>query len=151
MEQKKKVIDGTAYVVEQMNALSSLRVQTKLLKVLGPAITDIKAELKLIDPSKITKEEIRKKAMAAILSLAGSFDDSLVFDLIVSLFKDKVFYEHTDGSLMKVSFDMHFTGKTSTMWKAVLFVLEVNFGHMLGKYMSDSPITAGSENVTTES
>ena len=38
MEQKRKEIDGTIYLVTQMDAVKALKVQTKLIKVLGAGI-----------------------------------------------------------------------------------------------------------------
>ena len=138
MEEREKVIDGTTYVVKQMDAERALRVQAKLIKVLGPGIAELKG-------STLTKEKIKGKMATAILSLVERFDDEVVVDLVISLFETNVFYKHTTDELLKVSFSMHFTGKISEMWKVAIFVLEVNFGDLLGKFKSSSLIKEAME------
>ena len=146
MEQKSKVIDGTTYLVSQMDALRTLKVQAKLLKIFGPAIGELKK-------SKLTKETIREKAMAAIFSLAERMDEELVVSTIVSLFETGVVYEHVhegNTSPVKVVFNTHFTGKITEMWRVAFFVLEVNFSDIVGKFKSSSLIKDGLEELKSE-
>ena len=138
MKEQVKVINNTTYRVTQLNALKALQIQAKLLKILGPALGDLKGA------KKVTKEDVKERITTAIFSLIEKFDDDVVVGLIISLFDENVLYEH-EGQPVKVSFDMHFTGKIAEMWKVAMFVLEVNFGDLMGKLKSSSPIMEGLE------
>lgn len=142
MKEQEKEINGVAYIVKQLDALRALKVQAKLIKLLGPALAGIK-------DAKLTKESIRAKLLDVLSSLVESADDAAVVDLITSLFEVNVFYKH-DGQLVKVAFEMHFTGKVMEMWQVAWFVLEVNFGGVLGKLKSSSPIISGLADLKTE-
>lgn len=129
MEQKSKSIGTTTYLVTQMDAVSALKVQTKLIKILGSGA------LTLMDTAKSTKQ----KLAALIPKLMENFDDDVVNDLVLALFKKGVFIQ--DGDVPKVvDFATQFTGKPLEMWKVVGFIMEVNFG--LGEFIkSDLPTT----------
>lgn len=129
MEQKSKLIGTTTYLVTQMDAMRALKVQTKLIKLLG------KGALPLMDMDKPIKE----KLAALIPKLMENFDDGLVNDLILSLFEKGVFIQ--DGEVPKiVDFSTHFAGKPLEMWKVVGFIMEANFN--LGEFIkSDLPTT----------
>jgi hypothetical protein len=143
MKKVKREIEGITYEVSELDALSALKIQAKLIKILGPAIADLKG-------SKLTKEVAKERMTAAILSLVERFDDEAVVDLMSSLFEEKVNYEHTDGNLVKATLSTHFTGKLSAMWKVALFILEVNFGDLLGKFKSSSVIKESLEELKND-
>lgn len=129
MEKHERVINGIKYVVEEMDGIQALVAEVRLLKIVGPAISELKKE-------KLTKENIsnvKKKLLGALLNLiGGDFDDELVIKFIPSLFDKYVFYEH-EGQLVKVNMDIHFRGKVKDMWQVAAFILETNFGDSLGK------------------
>lgn len=142
MNKQTKIINDTTYIVQQLNALKALQIQAKLLKILGPALGELKG-------SKITKGDVKDKVTSAIFSLIEKFDDDIVVNLITSLFEENVFYE-LDNQPVKVSFDIHFSGKITEMWQVAIFVLEVNFGELMGKLKSSSLIKEGLEEVKKE-
>ena len=129
MEQKSKSIGTTTYLVTQMDAVRALKVQTKLIKLLGPGA------LPLMDKAQPIKEKLK----ALIPALMESFDDALVNDLVLSLFDNGIFTQE-NGVPKVVDFSTHFAGKPFEMWKVVAFIMEVNFnmGESLG---SGSPTT----------
>jgi len=133
MEQKSKSIGTTTYLVTQMDAVRALKVQTKLIKLLGPGA------LPLMD----TAQPIKEKLKALIPALMENFDDDLVNGLVLSLFDKGVFIQVGDVPKV-VDFSTHFAGKPFEMWKVVAFILEVNFnlGELSG---SDLPITEKDE------
>ena len=137
MEQKSKSIGTTIYLVTQMDAISALKVQTKLIKILGSGA------LTLMD----TSQSIKEKLAALIPKLMENFDDGLVNDLILSLFEKGVFVQ--DGEVPKVvDFSTHFSGKPLEMWKVVGFIMEVNFG--LGEFKKSDLPTTEKESLTQE-
>ena len=129
MEQKSKSIGTTTYLVTQMDAVRALKVQTKLIKLLGPGAQS------LLD----TAQPIKEKLKALIPALMENFDDDLVNDLILSLFDSGIFIQIGDVPKV-VDFSTHFAGKPFEMWKVVAFIMEVNFnmGELSG---SDLPTT----------
>jgi len=139
MEQKSKVIDDITYSVTQMDAISALEVQTKLIKIIGPGILGLVGQ----------KDISAKKIQEIIPSLINNFDDEIVNSLILKLFKKGVFYNDFQGTPHVIEFSTYFIGKMATMWKVAGFILEVNFN--LGELLeSISPIT-NEEESTEES
>ncbi|RLB85536.1 MAG: hypothetical protein DRH26_18210, partial [Deltaproteobacteria bacterium] len=128
MEQKSKSIGTTVYLVTQMDALRALKVQTKLIRLLG------KGALPLLD----TKISAKEKLAALIPKLMESFDDELVNSLVLDLFSKGVFTQD-NGVPKVVDFSTHFAGKPFEMWKVVGFIMEVNF-NMGELSKSDLPI-----------
>jgi len=132
VKEEKKEIDGVTYVVKELDAISALKLQVRLAKLLGPSFKEAVAE-----------NSNNSIAGAMISSLVSNMQSDETLDLILSLFKKNVFYEHEhegDTQLMKVSFETHFSGKLPTMWKVALFVLQVNFSELMGKFLSNSRI-----------
>jgi len=138
MEQKSKSIGTTTYLVTQMDAVRALKVQTKLIKLLGPGA------LPLMD----TSQPIKEKLKALIPALMENFDSDLVNDLVLSLFDKGIFIQVGDVPKV-VDFSTHFAGKPFEMWKVVAFIMEVNFnmGELSG---SDLP-TIEKDKLTQES
>ncbi len=137
MEQKKKVIKSTTYLVTQMDAIAALRVQTKLLKILGVGVLDLFLgdNAETIDAPKL------------ISNMMDNFDDDAVFQLVISLFDKGVFVE-VKGQPRIVDFATHFTGKAAEMWEVVGFIFEANFsGESSG---SGSHTTEAQTNPTPE-
>jgi len=116
MEQKSEVIGTTEYLVTQMDAVSALKVQTKLLKLMGPGALELMDE----------KSSVDEKVIKIIPKLMENFDDEIVNDLVLSLFEKGVF-EKVNGTPKVIDFSTHFAGKAFEMWKVVGFILKVNF------------------------
>jgi len=151
MEQKSKSIGTTTYLVTQMDAVRALKVQTKLIKLLGPGALPlmdtsqpIKEKLKALIPALMEKEKLK----ALIPALMENFDSDLVNDLVLSLFDKGIFIQVGDVPKV-VDFSTHFAGKPFEMWKVVAFIMEVNFnmGELSG---SDLP-TIEKDKLTQES
>jgi len=138
MEQKSKSIGTTTYLVTQMDAVRALKVQTKLIKLLGPGA------LPLMDTAKPIKEKLK----TLIPALMENFDDELVNDLVLSLFDNGVFTEE-NGVPKVVDFSTHFAGKPFEMWKVVAFIMEVNFN--MGESLGSSLSTTEKDKLTQES
>lgn len=137
MEQKSKSIGNTTYLVTQMDAIRSLKVQTKLIKILGPGA------IQFLDRDK----PIKSKLAALIPKLMEKFDADLVNELVLSLF-DKGVFTQAEGVPKVLDFSTHFAGKPFEMWKVVAFIMEVNFD--LGELSGSSLSTIGKESLTKE-
>jgi len=137
MEQKSKSIGNTVYLVTQMDAIRSLKVQTKLIKILGHGA------VQLLDRDK----PIKDKLAALIPKLMEKFDADLVNELVLSLF-DKGVFTQAEGVPKVLDFSTHFAGKPFEMWKVVAFIMEVNFD--LGELSGSSLPTTGKESLTKD-
>lgn len=137
MEQKRKSIGTTIYLVTQMDAISALKVQTKLIKILGAGA------LSLLEQGKKAKD----KLAALVPQLMENFDDELVNTLVLDLFEKGVFTEE-NGVPKVVEFATHFAGKPFEMWQVVAFILETNFS--LGEQSRSDLPTTKQENLTKE-
>ena len=121
MEQKSKIIGTTTYLVTQMDAVSALKVQTKLIKICGAGI------LSLMGNSIDSISKLKGVAPKIIPMLIENFDDNLVNELVLSLFEKNVFIKRPTGEPQVIDFAIHFSGKAVEMWKVVGFILEANF------------------------
>jgi len=129
MKQESKTINGTTYKVTTMDAITSLGVQAKLIKLLGGSIGEL---IGGANPESIKK---------AISKLTENMDDERVVALVLKLFERNVFYvKVTEGHPVDVpvEFNSYFSGKTADMWLVAMFIIEVNFEDLLGKYKLSS-------------
>ena len=122
-KQKKKEIDGTLYAVTMLDAISALKIQTMLIKILGAGLPAILTESQ---KSKNTNGLTEKVLSAVIPALMQGFDDETTNKLVLKLFERNVFIVKS-GALTILDFEDHFIGKPLTMWKVAAFILEVNF------------------------
>ncbi|RKZ95963.1 MAG: hypothetical protein DRQ46_07760 [Gammaproteobacteria bacterium] len=124
IETENKKIDDVQYKVSQMDAIRGLTVQTKLIKLLGPALG------KTLLSGKDDQDTLKDKAFGHLVS---NFDDKEISSLIIGLFDKGVYFIDQDGDDAQVDFKRHFTGNPGAVWKVTFFILEVNFGDLLGK------------------
>lgn len=118
-------INGNIYTVTQMTARKALRMQAKLLKLLGPAASVI-----LLACSKSKEEngeistEVDNAIPLAVTHLVDQLDDktfdALVMELIQGVRKNNV-------ELTPPIFDLEFSGDLNTLFILLKFILEVNF------------------------
>lgn len=125
MRQESKQINGVTYKVTTMDAITALSVQAKLVKVLGGSIGELMGGA--------NRENVQK----AITTLTENFDDKNVMSLVLKLFEKNIFWVNTkEGQPIDtpIEFSSYFSGKTADMWLVVMFILQVNFSDVLGKF-----------------
>lgn len=135
MEQKRKSIGTDIYLVTQMDAISALKIQTKLIKILGPGMFSFVGK----------GGDIKDKMKSIIPMLMDNFDDELITGLVLSLFEKNIFVERS-GQNKVVDFATHFAGKPMEMWKVAAFILETNFS--MGESIESSLPTTEEGNQT---
>jgi hypothetical protein len=99
-----------------MDALRALKVQTKIIKLIGKGAVD------MIN----NKKPINEKINDLIPMVAQNFDDELANDIVQECFKKDVFIRK-DGNLSVIDFASHFRGNPWGMWKVLGFIMEANF------------------------
>lgn len=143
LKQEKKSIGGVTYLVTQMDGFRALKAQTKLIKILGPAVSGA------LSGGEINIKSAQANLFSKLPEMLSKFDDNIVNDFIYSLFEHGVFKQDSHGNPDKVDFDLEFTGRINDMWKVALFILEVNF--FGGKsIMSSLPIMQAKEQVKSD-
>ncbi len=118
IQSKEKTIDGAVYAVTQFPARRALALQTRLLKLLGPALATALGGIQdgRIDASVLS---------ASLKQLADTLDESTAVDLALQMLAST----RRDGrEITEGVFDMEFAGQMDTLYKVLGFVLEVNFG-----------------------
>jgi len=140
MKQEEKNINGTTYKVTTMDALTALSVQAKLVKLLGGSFSELTGGA--------NKESIAK----AIGKLTDNIDDENVVSLITKLFAKGVFFVEIKGTTevdTPIEFNRYFSGKTGEMWLVAMFIIQVNFGDIMGKLKLNSVFQEAEKSLET--
>ena len=123
-EPVKKTIDGEQYTFCQLPARKNMKLLTRILKIVGPALGgavsggDVESIMDLdIDPG------------AIISQLCSRLDENEVEYIIDSLLSQVLCAGK--GEVSKV-FDQHFGGRLPHMFKVVAAALEVEYGDFFG-------------------
>ncbi len=117
IETKEIVLNGSVYSVTQMPARRALKVQAKLMKLLGPAI----GQMFLVSSSDSADENIPKIISLLVDQLDEKTFDTFILELIE-------FYVRKDGKEVNAqTFDLIFAGKLNELFLLLKFILEVNF------------------------
>lgn len=110
-----KVINGANYSVTQMPAMRAIRMQARLLKLVGPSFAAMIAS---------SDHESDSSLPLALNLLVDKLDEKsfeqLVLDLMQGVRMDGV-------ELTKTKIDLEFAGQTNDLYVVMQFVLEVNF------------------------
>lgn len=123
MEQKRKSIGTTTYLVTQMDAVRALTVQAKLVKILGAGVF---SAIESFADGDLSKEKLNSLLSTILPKIVENFDDELAVNFVLSLFETGIFID-VNGVPKVVDFATHFIGKPAEMWKVVAFILETNF------------------------
>lgn len=123
IEAKDKVINGCKYTVTQMTARTALRMQAKLLKLLGPSASVLFSQAgKTLEEAEKSMETLMPMAVNMLVNqLDDKTFDSLVMELMQGVRKDGI-------ELTPQILDMEFSGKLNTLFLVLQYVIEVNFG-----------------------
>lgn len=118
IETKELELNGSTYLVTEMTARKALRMQARLLKLLGPAASAIF----LAAANDVDKAD--NAIPMAITHLVDQLDDrtfeSLVMDLMQGVRKNGM-------ELTPEIIDLEFAGDLNTLFLVLKFILEVNF------------------------
>lgn len=116
IETKEKLIGDSNYSVTQMTALHAIRMQARLLKLLGPSFAAMIAAG--------GKENPDSSLPLAISLLSEKLDEKTFEDLVLDLLK----CVRKDGAeLTREKINLDFAGKLNEIFLVMQFVLEVNF------------------------
>lgn len=133
IETLEKEICGSVYAVTQMTALRAVRMQARLIKLLGASVAT------LFSSSSI--DEAEGSFSKAVSLLSENLDEisfeNLVLDLLQSVRKNGL-------ELTKSVIDIEFAGKLNELFLVLQYILEVNFsdffleGGIIGNLMKQN-------------
>jgi len=124
IETFEKVIGTSNYMITQLPARRALRLQAKLLKLIGPAFSHL-----FVNAS--SDAENADKALPKAISLFLAELDDKTFDVFVMEMLQGV---RKDGhELTNSTVDSEFSGNLNELFLVIQNVLEVNFGDFLAE------------------
>jgi hypothetical protein len=115
IESKEKEINGNLYLVSQMTAMKAIRVQSRLMKLLGPAFAE------MIVADKKNPDACLPKVVAL---LVDQLDAETFANLVVELMQN---VRRNGQEMKKEIIDIAFAGKLNELFLVLQFVLEVNY------------------------
>lgn len=129
---EKTILDGHGkghkYQVTQFAGMRGLRLATRLVQLVGPGLGEAmdlagKGGLSKLLDSDINLSDVVKE-------LVGQLDE----DRVVNLVADLMASTHRDGKDMSnlAEFDAAYAANYGELFRALQFVLEVNYGNFLG-------------------
>lgn len=123
IETKEKYISGVKYTSTQFPARRALKLKTKLIKILAPSVfTGIGAasSQSILDVS-LDSPLLGK----AVEMLVNRLDEDTMVNLVMEMLSST---RREGKELSDTHFDMVYAGNFAELYKALYFVLEVNFG-----------------------
>lgn len=114
-----KYVDDESYQISQFATTESLKVLTRLSKILGPSFSVAMAGSKISDPKAQT--ELFGKAVS---ELTSRLDEEEVIALIKKLIDCCL-----RGEGKKINFELDFQGRLGHLFKLLKAVLEVQYGN----------------------
>jgi len=112
-----RTIDGCSFYVRQLPPVAALRLQMRLLKVIGPGL-----------PFLSSKDKEDEKVFQALRAVLEGMTDADAVALVTDLVKMAA----KDGKLVQ-NIDVEFAEcPATTLFKVAAFVLEVNFKSFFG-------------------
>lgn len=137
---KTQVIDGHKWTVGPFPARRAIQLKVRLAKMAGPAIGELLPTLGSLAPvgkpcdddDKTTEEQIDAALLAvprAFDRLAQNLSETEFTQTILDLMK---LSSRDDNAITEEYFDIEFAGNFGEMYKALGFILKVNYADFLG-------------------
>jgi hypothetical protein len=127
IETKEKEINGATYSVTQLPARRAIRLKAKLIKLFGPALAQM-----VLQTTAENESKSKNSLVAAIESLAASLDPAEFENLVVEVLQGS---RKNGKELLPQIIDLEFAGDMESLYKLLMFILEVNYANfftMLG-------------------
>jgi len=142
-----KIIDGTNYTITQFGATKSMKLLTRLSKIVGEPLGEIASGF---DSKKnLLDQEFDGKMIGhAVKALVDNLDEDHVVDTLKQLLSCVLH----NGATLDKTFDIHFQGRLGHMFKVVFAALEVQYKDFLGgigELVSLNRVASSSERQTS--
>lgn len=136
IETKDKIINGKEYQVTQFPAMYGLRLAVKIVKTLGPGIArlaDTKGGGSILDMD-TSNIDIASMVDGLMSSLDDKNTPAMILELFSSTHRERVL-------LNEKEFDNAFAGNYVELAKALMFIIEVNYGDFFGVLAAGQSLT----------
>jgi len=122
IESKEKIIEGAKYYVSQFPARRALKLQTRLVKLLAPSLFATLGSAKSMDILDVDLSDL--SIGKAVEMLVNRLDENDLENLVLELL---CMTRREGKEITPQHFDMVYAGNFNELFKALFFVLEVNF------------------------
>lgn len=119
VETKTKKIDGKEVMVTQFPAFEGLRIKSKLMKTIGPAVAALLGEVK----NSFNPKDAEFNISGCIELLVEKLDENETPELIERLLTST---RINGREVTRDVFNMEFAGNYQTLYNIIAFVLQVN-------------------------
>lgn len=123
------------YQVTQFAAMRGLRMATRLVQLVGPGVGEAMDLARSGGLAKLMDADIDLSAV--VKELVGQLDEDKVLNLVTDLLSST----HRDGQDMsqETVFNDAYAANYGELFRALVFVLEVNYGNFLGALRAANP------------
>lgn len=131
-----KKIGGRTFKVEPLLATEAIRLQMRLLKAIGPAVSRLPEIFAGIGKDQIAKEKANAAAIAALMDIVNGLDP----DGATALVKDIVevaMVQAPSREWRAVDLDGDFTGNLGEIIEVATFVLREQFGEVFSAALAN--------------
>lgn len=130
IEEKTKVINDATYVVQQFGARRGLKLKTRLVKLIAPTAVALLGSVEKDQSGNVSlnSEANPELISKAISGLVNNLESDQVVDLVFALLETTTRNGVNVTSQNGSHFDMVYSANYGELIKALVFVVEVNFG-----------------------
>jgi hypothetical protein len=122
---QEKVIDGMHFAITQLPGMKGLRMSQRLGRILGPALAKGLSGMGSVSLDRLTESAVNMETIGEAVAILF---DRLSENELEAITRELFASATVDGKPLMAAFDLVMQGKTLTVYKALLFAFEVNFG-----------------------
>jgi hypothetical protein len=138
-----KKIGSRTFKVEPLLATEAIRLQMRLAKAIGPAISRLPEIFAGMGKDQAAKEKANATAIAAVSEIIGGMKADDAADLVRDIVQVAM-VKRPSGAYDQVDMDGDFTGQLGDIIPVATFVLQEQFGEVFsGARGNGSPAKAG--------
>lgn len=136
IEAKSKIIGDCTYKVTPFLAIEAIKLKTRLIKLLAPAIGRMLGGLENINKNDILDSKLNGEMIGSALEhLFSNLGEDEYIALLKRLLANTIAEVKTSGAAPKnyvfgsgdEAFNIVFSGRTLDLYKVIFFILEVNY------------------------
>lgn len=124
-----KKIGARTFKVEPLLATEAIRLQMRLVKAIGPAISRLPEIFAGIGKDQAAKEKANGAAIAAMSEIVGGMEPDVATDLVRDIVQVAM-VKRPSGAYEQVDMDGDFTGRLGDIIPVATFVLQEQFAEV---------------------
>ena len=124
-----KKINGKTYKVEPLLATEAIRLQMRLVKAIGPAVSRLPEIFAGISSDQAGREKANLVAVSALADIIGGMEPDVATELIRDIVQVAM-VKRPSGAYDQVDMDGDFTGSLGDIVPVATFVLQEQFAEV---------------------